>query len=194
MRRLVQGHRTRLVGLVPAVSLAAAGSITAATPPAQAASAVVTASVSVDAGRTLASIPATGVGMNVAVYDGNMNHPSVPGLLKDAGVGMVRCPGGSYADGYHWQTHTVEGGYVAPNTDFDTFMGTARADGAQPIITADYGSGTPEEAAGWVRYANDPTVYSYLKNATSIGSTTAGSATHQTLPPYSIVVVQLHRQ
>jgi hypothetical protein len=25
-----------------------------------------------------------------------------------------------YGDGYHWQTHTVEGGgYVAPNTDFD---------------------------------------------------------------------------
>ena len=154
MRRLVQRHRTRLIGLFAAVSLAAAGSVTAATPSAQAASAAVTASVSVDAGRTVARIPATGVGMNVAVYDGNMNHPSVPGLLKDAGVGMVRYPGGSYADGYHWQTHTVEGGYVAPNTDFDTFMGTVRATGAQPIITADYGSGTPEEAAGWVRYAN----------------------------------------
>ncbi|MER5180961.1 hypothetical protein ABT009_21735 [Streptomyces sp. NPDC002896] len=24
--------------------------------------------------------------------------------------------------GYHWQTHTVEGGYVAPNTGFGTFM------------------------------------------------------------------------
>ncbi|MFI7403836.1 cellulose-binding protein [Streptomyces sp. NPDC049541] len=154
MRRLVQRHRTRLFRLVAAVSPAAAGSVTAATPSAQAASAAVTASVSVDAGRTLASITATGAGMNVAVYDGNMNHPSVPGLLQDAGVGMVRYPGGSYADGYHWQTHTVEGGYVAPNTGFDTFMRTVRATGAQPIITADYGSGTPEEAAGWVRYAN----------------------------------------
>jgi len=60
--------------------LAAAGSITAATPPAEAASAAITASVSVDAGRTLVSIPATGVGMNVAVYDGDMNHPDPQSL------------------------------------------------------------------------------------------------------------------
>ncbi|NUR04400.1 MAG: hypothetical protein HOY79_50220 [Streptomyces sp.] len=141
MRRLVERHRTRLIGLVAAVPQAAAGSVTAATPSAQAAPAAVTASVSVDAGRTLASIPATGVGMNVAVYDGNMNHPSVPGLLKDAGVAMVRCPGGSYTDGYHWQTHIVEGGCVAPNTDFNTFMGTVRATGA--LINQYAGSNAP---------------------------------------------------
>ncbi|MGW4995333.1 LPXTG cell wall anchor domain-containing protein [Streptomyces mirabilis] len=149
MRRLVHRYRARLFGLFAAVSLAAA-----ATPSAAAGPTAISASVSVDAGRALAGIPATGVGMNVAVYDGNMNHPAVPGLLKDTGTGMVRYPGGGYADGYHWQTHTVEGGYVAPNTDFDTFMGTVRAAGAQPIITANYGSGTPEEAAAWVRYAN----------------------------------------
>ncbi len=33
-------------------------------------------------------------------------------------------------------------------------MDTVRAAGAEPIITANYGSGTPEEAAGWVRHAN----------------------------------------
>ncbi|MGW0846576.1 hypothetical protein ACWD26_41915 [Streptomyces sp. NPDC002787] len=89
--------------------------------------------MSVDTGRTLATVPTTGVGMNVAVHDGNMNHFAVPGLLRDTGVGVVRYPGGGYATG------------------------------AQPIITADHGSGTPEEAAGWVRYATamkavDPTV------------------------------------
>ncbi|HEU5271978.1 MAG TPA: cellulose binding domain-containing protein, partial [Jatrophihabitans sp.] len=57
-------------------------------------------------------------------------------------------------DGYNWQTNTVTGGYVAPNTDFDTYMGTVRAAGAQPILTANYGSGTPQEAAAWVQYAN----------------------------------------
>ena len=37
----------------------------------------------------------------------------------------MRYPGGSYGDGYHWQTNTVSGGgYVAPGTDFDSFMGT----------------------------------------------------------------------
>ncbi|MEU0671982.1 cellulose-binding protein [Streptomyces sp. NPDC006172] len=157
MRKLVQKfHRqgARLIGPGTAVALAMAGTGLAAVPSAQGAPAVITASVAVDTGRLSARIPATGVGMNVAVYDGNMNHSAVPGLLRNAGVGAVRYPGGGYADGYHWQTHTVEGGYVAPNTDFDTFMGTARATGAQPIITANYGSGTPDEAAGWVRYAN----------------------------------------
>jgi hypothetical protein len=151
VRRLTRRYPARLAVLLAAVSLAVAGSITAAAPPA---SAAVAASVSIDAGQGLATIPDTGVGMNVAVYDANMNHPAVPGLLSDAGVGMVRYPGGSYADGYHWETHTVEGGFVAPNTEFDTYMETVRAAGAQPIVTANYGSGTAEEAAGWVRYAN----------------------------------------
>ncbi len=41
---------------------------------------------------------------------------------------MIRYPGGSYADIYHWRDHTAPGGYVAPNTDFDTFMASAPAD------------------------------------------------------------------
>jgi cellulase/cellobiase CelA1 len=35
-------------------------------------------------------------------------------------------------------------------------------------------------------------VFSYLKNAASIGSAATGSATSQTVPAYSVVVVQLH--
>jgi hypothetical protein len=36
----------------------------------------------------------------------------------------------------------------------DAFMSTVRGAGMQPIITANYGSGTPQEAADWVKYAN----------------------------------------
>src|SRR4029450_10313267 len=80
--------------------------------------------------------------------------PATSDLLKAAGVGMLRYPGGSYADIYHWRDHTAPGGYVAPGTDFDTFMASVRRIGAQPMIIANYGTGTPEEAADWVRYAN----------------------------------------
>jgi hypothetical protein len=121
---------------------------------AESASAAVAATVSVDAGQSLASIPSAAFGMNVAVYDGLMNDAPVPGLLRNAGIGSVRYPGGSYADIYHWKTNTADGGYVAPGTDFDTYMGTVRSAGAQPIIIANYGSGTPQEAADWVKYAN----------------------------------------
>jgi hypothetical protein len=43
---------------------------------------------------------------------------------------------------------------VAPGTDFDTFMAAVRRVGAQPMIIANYGTGTPQEAADWVRSAN----------------------------------------
>jgi alpha-galactosidase len=45
---------------------------------------------------------------------------------------------------------------------------------------------------GFTPGSGTPTVYSYLKNATSITSGASGSATSQTVPAYSVVVVQLH--
>ncbi|PJM93777.1 cellulose binding domain-containing protein [Streptomyces sp. CB01373] len=110
--------------------------------------------VRVNTQASLGRMPDTARGVNAAIWDSHMNDPEVAGLMKAADVGAMRYPGGSYADIYHWKTHTAPGGYVAPGTDFDSFMGTARAVGAQPILIANYGSGTPEEAAGWVRYAN----------------------------------------
>ncbi|MEN3358746.1 MAG: hypothetical protein V7637_2728 [Mycobacteriales bacterium] len=112
------------------------------------------ATVSVNAGQSLGTIPAGGQGVNFAVYDGHMNDSAISGLLSNAGVNAVRYPGGSFADIYHWQTNTADGGFVAPNTNFDTFMTTVRAAGAQPVVIANYGSGTAQEAADWVRYAN----------------------------------------
>ncbi|PBC70363.1 alpha-L-arabinofuranosidase [Streptomyces sp. TLI_235] len=152
MRRSVQSCHGRAIAVAAALALAATGAIAAVAPPAVAANSV---SVSVDAALQLATVPATGVGVNIPVYDANMNSAATPGLLSTAGFNTVRYPGGSHSDVYHWQTGTAEAGaYVAPNTGFDAFMGTVRAAGAQPIITANYGSGTPQEAAGWVRYAN----------------------------------------
>jgi hypothetical protein len=114
-----------------------------------------TVNVSVNAREGLGVVPDTAYGLNQAVWDTNMNTAASVDLLGRAGVRMMRYPGGSYGDGYHWATNTVSGGgYVAPGTDFDAFMHTTQAIGAQAILIANYGSGTPEEAAGWVRYAN----------------------------------------
>jgi cellulose binding protein with CBM2 domain len=152
MRDSARRHVTRPLALAVATILVAAGLTTTATPPASAAT---TAAVSVNAGQPLATIPGAGVGMNVAVWDGRMNDPATTDLISDAGITAVRYPGGGYADGYHWQTHTVEdGGFVAPNTGFDGYVAMVRAAGAEPVVTANYGSGTPQEAAEWVRYAN----------------------------------------
>ncbi|WP_194893763.1 ricin-type beta-trefoil lectin domain protein [Catenulispora pinisilvae] len=150
--------RTRFLHLGAALALAAGGTIAAVAPAASAqplVSASTSATVTVNADQFLATLPATGTGVNFAVYDGTIATSPVQSALRTGGLGAVRYPGGSYADAYHWQTNTVDGGgYVAPNTDFDDYMGTVRAAGAQAIITADYGSGTPQEAAAWVQYAN----------------------------------------
>jgi hypothetical protein len=155
VKRLSRAGRDRLLAPAAALSLLAAalsvGAFTAAAPVATAAT---SASVSVDTTHWLANYSSTTPGLNTQVYDANMNGSATPGLLSNAGIGMFRYPGGSYADIYHWQTNTTDGGVVAPNTDFDSFMGTVRAAHTQPIITADYGSGTPDEAAAWVKYAN----------------------------------------
>jgi Cellulose binding domain/Fibronectin type III domain len=110
--------------------------------------------VVVNARAGLETVSSTAFGVNHAIWDTELGTPAVADLLKSAGVQAMRYPGGSYSDIYHWADHTAPGGYVAPNTDFDHFMAGVRRAGAQPIVTANYGTGTPEEAAGWVRSAN----------------------------------------
>ena len=114
------------------------------------------------------------MGIHTSVYDGNMQLPTTPDLLKAAGIGSMRYPGGSYADLYHWELTTAtwtpaagaggNGIYIAPNTDFGSFVGFLERVGARAVITVNYGMnpqgtgpGVPQEAAAWVAYANgDP--------------------------------------
>lgn len=142
--------RPRLAVLSLPVALVAALLV----PPASSAQVEPDATVTVNARAGLAAVDPTAVGVNHAIWDAELGTNAVADLLKDAGVGAMRYPGGSYSDIYHWRDHTAPGGYVAPNTSFDHFMAGVRRAGAQPVITANYGTGTPEEAAEWVRYAN----------------------------------------
>jgi hypothetical protein len=117
-----------------------------------AAPAATTVTVNLRAG--LATVAPTALGVNHAVWDAELGTNAVADLLHSAGVTAMRYPGGSYSDIYHWVDNTAPGGYVAPNTDFDHFMAGVTRAGAQAIVTANYGTGTPQEAADWVRYAN----------------------------------------
>lgn len=147
----VRGRRTRTVALIGAAVLAAAGVATVTAASSEAAS---TATVTVNASSAKATIHEMGQGLNVAVWDGHMNDTDQPALLKGVGTRVLRYPGGSYGDLFHWKDNSAPGGYVAPNTGFDAFMTTAKAAGAKPILIANYGSGTAQEAADWVTYAN----------------------------------------
>jgi len=137
--------------LAAALSLAA---LPAASSRAAAAPQDVSSSVTVNATAGLGAIPSGAIGLNTAVYDQYMNDSTIPSLVKAAGIDAMRYPGGSYSDIYDWQTNVATGGYDAPNTDFDQFMATDQAAGASPIVTVNYGTGTPALAAAWVQDAN----------------------------------------
>ncbi|MEU4625041.1 cellulose binding domain-containing protein [Actinoplanes sp. NPDC023801] len=140
--------------LASAVLLAAVATVLPPSAGVSAGAAPAATRVDIDVRAGLATVGDVAVGVNHAIWDSQLGTPAVADLLGDAGVTMVRYPGGSYADIYHWRDHTAPGGYVAPDTDFDTFMAGARRTGAQPMIIANYGTGTAQEAADWVRYAN----------------------------------------
>jgi hypothetical protein len=118
--------------------------------------------VNVDLATVKATVLPEVMSVHTSAYDNAMGATTTPPLLKAAGVRSLRFPGGSYADGYHWSTHTMTGGhYVAPAAHFGAFVGLMDAVGAGALITVNYGSnpqgtgpGVPQEAAAWVAYAN----------------------------------------
>jgi len=112
------------------------------------------AQVTVDLHRVLSTVSPLALGVNAAVWDSHLQDPQVPSLLQADGVQVMRFPGGSTADNFHWQTNTLDDGSNAGLDTFDQFMKVVKKVGATPIITVNYGTGTPEEAAAWVKYAN----------------------------------------
>ena len=112
---------------------------------------------SVDIEGTLGELSAIAVGANAAAWDGNLLDREVPELLRDASIQLMRYPGGSTSDNYHWLSNTPDDpniGGTDPAANFDAFMSVVKRSGARAMITVNYGSGTAEEAADWVRYAN----------------------------------------
>lgn len=137
-----------------AMALATTSLLTIPAPPATAETPQTSTDVTVNARAGLGAVSDASVGVNHAVWDTYLGSNEVADLLHGAGVQLMRYPGGSYSDIYHWRDNTAPGGFVAPNTDFDHFMAGVQRAGAQAMVIANYGTGTPQEAADWVAYAN----------------------------------------
>ncbi|MFC0434311.1 cellulose binding domain-containing protein [Kutzneria buriramensis] len=167
MRTSHRDHRRRWTALPVVALLATAWA--AETPPAAPAAAapvVTTASVGVDAGSTLATVPTTAIGINGSVYDAALTDAAVPGLLTSAGTNVIRFPGGTESDTYDWRTNSDVVSGQRQAVDFDQYATLLARTGAQGMITVNYGTGdaagathSPAEtgaqlAADWVRYAN----------------------------------------
>ncbi len=129
-------------------------SITAQPPPS-------VVNVTVNAADAVRVVDARHFGVNTAVWDADLDTSNTKNLLTEMGDGALRFPGGSLSDDYHWATNTTDSNTWQWSTSFDQFAQVATAVSAQVFVTADYGSGTPAEAAAWVQESNVTNHYGF---------------------------------
>jgi alpha-L-arabinofuranosidase len=117
--------------------------------------------VTVNAAQPVRIVDARHFAVNTAVWDGDFDTSNTINLLTSMGAQALRFPGGSLSDDYHWATNTTDSNTWTWATSFDQFAQVATAIGAQVFVTADYGSGTPAEAAAWVQESNVTNHYGF---------------------------------
>jgi len=116
------------------------------------------------------------------VGEGNTKIPNKNGIridvveaLKKLKVPVLRWPGGCFADNYHWMDgigpknkrrhiENVSWGNVREDNSFGTheFLDMCESMNAEPYLALNMGSGTVQEAAEWVQYANHANGSSHL--------------------------------
>jgi alpha-L-arabinofuranosidase len=110
--------------------------------------------ISIDAANARRIVDERLFGINAAVWDSAFMSPATTSILTAMKTRALRFPGGSLSDEYDWQSNTTSGNTWTWATGFDSFAELGRAINARVFITANYGTGTPEQAAAWVRYSN----------------------------------------
>ncbi len=117
--------------------------------------------IDLDVGHRIRTADARWFGLDAAVWDNYFDTSQTVSLLEDMGTRILRFPGGSLSDQYHWRSNTTDSNTWKWATSFDHFAHVATNAGAQAFITVNYGSGTPAEAADWVRYSNVTNRYGF---------------------------------
>jgi hypothetical protein len=113
--------------------------------------------LNVNAGLTLRTADARMFGMNVAIWDSNLDTTTSLSALTNMGIQTVRFPGGSLSDEFHWVTNRTQGANFTWFTSTPKFIHLATNASTQVMITVNYGTGYTNEAAAWVAYCNAPT-------------------------------------
>jgi hypothetical protein len=113
----------------------------------------------VNAAQAIRAADARWFGVNTAMWDGDLDTPETIALLREMGTRALRCMGGSLSDNYHWATDLTMGtDWPGPcPSSFANLLQVATNIGAQVITTVNYGTGSTNEAAAWVAYANGAT-------------------------------------
>lgn len=110
------------------------------------------------------------------VGDNNKKIPNKDGVrldvidaLKKLKIPALRWPGGCFADTYHWKDGiglkserpsmlNIWWGNVKEDNSFGTneFLNMCEVLGAEPYLSGNVGSGTPQELADWIKYTTHP--------------------------------------
>lgn len=113
--------------------------------------------VTVNTGTAVRTVDERVFGLNATMWDPEAGSAQTVTLVQEAGLRAIRVPGGSLSDEYHWRTNTTMANTWTWASGFDKFTNLITGLNAQAFVTVNYGTGTPEEAAAWVAYANAAT-------------------------------------
>ncbi len=150
-----------LVAFSLSCCLALASSAAAIAPHRSDYTAAATATITVNAANIMGPVDQRMFGINTAIWDSAFNTDTTRSMFQEMGVQALRFPGGSLSDEYHWSTNTSRNNTWTWATSFDAFASVALTTRAQVYITANYGSGTAQEAGDWVRYSNIAKGYNF---------------------------------
>jgi hypothetical protein len=127
----------------------------------------------INARQPIRTADARWFGLNAAMWDSYYDTPTTVSLLNQLGTRVIRLPGGSDSDDYHWLTDQED---TTNNWTWQTSLAnfihviTNASVSAQAVVTVNYGTGTPQEAAAWAAYCNAATT-----NTVSLGMDTKGT-------------------
>jgi len=134
------------------------------------------ASVTVDVKQTIRRVSDDIFGTNVEwIFDaqglwsveGEQSEPEVVRLSREMGVTLLRFPGGVFSDFYDWRDgigplakrpstrHFPDGPVSKHYFGSEELLTFANDINANLLLTVNAGTGTPQEAADWVRYMNE---------------------------------------
>ena len=117
--------------------------------------------VNVNAGQSVRAVDPRWFGLNTAVWDSSLDTTQNLGLLQAMGTRFLRFPGGSLSDQYDWMTGTTLTNTWQWSTSFSQFVNLVTNSDVQTIITVNYGTGTPAEAAAWVATVTNLPAFKY---------------------------------
>src|SRR2546423_6416568 len=100
--------------------------------------------LNINVNQPLYTVSSNLFGVNTAVWDSQLGYPASAAFISAAGIQLLRFPGGSLSDGYHWATNTTDSNTWTWATNFDRFAAIAAQDKTNVIVTTKYRSGTAQ--------------------------------------------------